>query len=304
MTEVSRQQRLDIKMLTSEYLSSAQTAMDAAKQKARHMVNSARDLIPNVSLPQVDALSTVMFSPLAAHPVYRSEKMMKAMQMMQQQQQRASSSSGTTTAIAPRSDLILHGRTYAWPSSAALLEEEIPELNTPPVTLFQGFAATYPSLAKRSKKKSRQRKKKTVSETSSVQSESKKEEEEEAPRTVNQIISQRERKIRESDRISMQKSSIVNEIEQLDLQINELLTKRKALEQRWEELELKDTQLRLIIEELDEAIVDIEVGGDGRLPLTKKAEPDEEIDSPIELYRRLFTVFKHEDDDTDYLESM
>lgn len=175
MTEVSRQQRLDIKVLTSEYLSSAQTAIDAAKQKARHMVTSARDLIPNVSLPQVDALSTVMFSPLAAHPVYRSEKMMKAMQMMQQQQQ-ASSSSGTTTAIAPHSDLILHGRTYAWPSSAALLEEEIPESNTPPVTLFQGFAATYPSLAKRSKKKSRQKKKKTTSETSSVQSESKREE--------------------------------------------------------------------------------------------------------------------------------
>ena len=30
-----------------------------------------------------------------------------------------------------------------------------------------------------------------------------------------------------------------------------------------------------IVEELDEAIVDIEVGGDGRLPITKKAEHDE-----------------------------
>lgn len=169
MTDTTRQ-RTDLKVLTTEYLSTAQTAVAQVRQKASHMVTSAKSLMPQVSVPPLDALSTVMFSPLAAHPVYRSESMMRAMQIMQQQQR----GSTTSTAIArPRSDLVLHGTSYAWPSSVALLEEDIPESNEP-VSLFQGFAATYPSLAK-PKKRSRQRKRKMASDSSSVYSQERKE---------------------------------------------------------------------------------------------------------------------------------
>ncbi|KAG1137257.1 hypothetical protein G6F37_007470 [Rhizopus arrhizus] len=286
MTDNTRQ-RTDLKVLTTEYLSTAQTAVAQVRQKANHMVTSAKSLIPQVSVPPLDALSTVMFSPLAAHPVYRSESMMRAMQIMQQQQRGGS----TSTAIArPRSDLVLHGTSYAWPSSVALLEEEIPESNEP-VSLFQGFAATYPSLAK-PKKRSRQRKRKMVSDSSSVYSQERKEERE-TPKTVKGIVAQRERKVRELDRVGMQKSSVVNEIEQLDLQLNELLMKRKGLEQTWEDLDKRDTELQLIIEGLDEAIIDIETGGEGHIPLKLEAD-NHELESPMELYRRLFTGFHDE----------
>ncbi|KAG1440679.1 hypothetical protein G6F56_011819 [Rhizopus delemar] len=229
------------------------------------MMSTAKGWIPNVP---IDALSTVMFSPLAAHPVYRSESMLRAMQVMQQQQ--------PLNLSTKTDDLVLYGATCAWPSSRALLEEEIPE-DTHPVSLFQGFAATYPSLANnkvKQKKKSKKKKREQQWE---------RKEEWEVPKTVEQMVEQREKKARESDRISMQKSSVVNEIEQLDFQVNELLMKRKNLEQKWEDLDTRDTELQLTIEGLDEAITDIERGGDGNLPIQTETE------SPMELYRRLFT---------------
>jgi division protein 1 len=135
----------------------SRTMVTTARDTATHVVHSAREwLTPSVdwpSLSNLESLSTVMFSPLAAHPVYRSESMMRALKLMQQHQphQRPASSSST--------DLVLHGTQYAWPSSTVLLEADIPE-TTCAVSLFQGFAATYPSLAK-SPKKSRQRRKKS-----------------------------------------------------------------------------------------------------------------------------------------------
>ena len=135
----------------------------AAKSKANNVVHSARAwLTPSTewtsSLTQLESLSTVMFSPLAAHPVYRSESMVKALQLMQQQQQRQQTPNSSTALAAPR-DLVLHGKMYAWPSSAVLLQADIPETNNP-VSLFQGFASAYPSLAKTSRSPRRTRAKK------------------------------------------------------------------------------------------------------------------------------------------------
>jgi division protein 1 len=154
---------------TAGYATSTQAVVQAAKNKANSVVLSAREwLTPSTewtsSFTQLESLSTVMFSPLAAHPVYRSESMVKAIQLMQQQQQRQQSSSTTSTSTmmtAPRGDLVLHGKTYAWPSSTVLLQVDIPETNNP-VSLFQGFASAYPSLAKssRSPKRTRPKKKK------------------------------------------------------------------------------------------------------------------------------------------------
>ncbi|KAI8968563.1 hypothetical protein BDF20DRAFT_802182, partial [Mycotypha africana] len=150
------------------------------KEKAGEAVNSAKSWLSRPmssdwtsSLTQLESLSRVMFSPLAAHPVYKSESMMKALQLMQQQQQRnssdPSSSSSSTSVISralimkPSKDYILQGKTYSWPSSTVLLQAEIPEQqHGPAVSLFQGFASTYPSLAKgsliRTKKRRRNRK--------------------------------------------------------------------------------------------------------------------------------------------------
>ncbi|KAI8994586.1 WD40-repeat-containing domain protein [Pilobolus umbonatus] len=77
----------------------------------------------------------------------------------------------------------------------------------------------------------------------------------------------------------MQKSSTANEIEQINLQINELLNQRKTLELRWEKLESKDLQLQLILEDLNEAIVDIEEGGSVRNLKLDEEDSDEEHES-------------------------
>lgn len=144
-----------------------ETLLSSAKDKANNVVHSAREwLTPSTeSLTQLESLSTVMFSPIAAHPVYRSEAMVKAIQLMQQQQQRSAPNSNAL--ITPPRDLVLQGKSYAWPSSSVLLQADIPESNHP-VSLFQGFASTYPSLAKSSSvktsKRSRQRKKKQANE--------------------------------------------------------------------------------------------------------------------------------------------
>lgn len=86
--------------------------------------------------------------------------------------------------------------------------------------------------------------------------------------------------------------------------------KRKGLEQTWEDLDKRDTELQLIskvddlkkketnecvclVEGLDEAIIDIETGGEGHIPLKLEAD-NHELESPMELYRRLFTGFPDE----------
>lgn len=87
--------------------------------------------------------------------------------------------------------------------------------------------------------------------------------------------------------------------------------KRKGLEQTWEDLDKRDTELQLIskvdvffkkgwelmgvciVEGLDEAIIDIETGGEGHIPLKLEAD-NHELESPMELYRRLFTGFHDE----------
>lgn len=152
------------------YTATTQAVVAAARDKANNAMNTAREwLTPSSewsSFTHLESLSTVMFSPLAAHPVYRSESMVKALQLMQQQQ-RSGSSSTNTSISSSNTDLVLHGKMYAWPSSAVLLQADIPESSSP-VSLFQGFAAAYPSLAKPSSarsspKRSRQRKKKVGS---------------------------------------------------------------------------------------------------------------------------------------------
>jgi division protein 1 len=140
----------------NRYTATTQAVVAAARDKANNVVSTARQwLTPSTewsSFTHLESLSTVMFSPLAAHPVYRSESMVKALQLMQQQQQRQnpSTNSPTSTMISTsNTDLVLHGKAYAWPSSAVLLQADIPESSSP-VSLFQGFASAYPSFAKSS----------------------------------------------------------------------------------------------------------------------------------------------------------
>lgn len=153
----------------NRYTAKTQAVVSAARDKANSVVHSAREwLTPSsewTSFSHLDSLSTVMFSPLAAHPVYRSESMVKALQLMQQQQARQNTNatpSSSTMISTSRTDLVLHGKMYAWPSSAVLLQADIPEPSS--VSLFQGFASAYPSLAKSAKsspRKVRQRRKKS-----------------------------------------------------------------------------------------------------------------------------------------------
>ncbi|KAI8056509.1 WD40-repeat-containing domain protein [Gilbertella persicaria] len=272
-------------VVKNNYTAATQAAFIAAKEKATSVVHSAREWITPSgewsSLTQLESLSTVMFSPLAAHPVYRSESMVKAIQLMQQQQHRQQTTGSSTSLISPRRDLVLHGKSYAWPSSIALLEADIPETNNP-VSLFQGFATAYPSLAKSSRSPKHE-----------------KQPSRDTPKSLTQIIAERERRVRECDKISMQKSSTANGIEQINLQINELLSKRQALEQKWEKLEQRDIELQLIIDDLNEAVMDIEEGGSNvtsSRQLRSERERDFSDDEEYESGTCFKTLEGHTDD--------
>ncbi|CAO3581454.1 unnamed protein product [Absidia cylindrospora] len=259
----------------TSHFGSSHTLVVAARDKAVDLANSARDwLKPDWMGPMAhfDSLTTVMFSPLAGHPVYRSESMVKALQLAQQQQRhRQQTTSGTTTATSPTSpnniksrsdrnstasELVLHrdssSSTYPWPSSSVLLKADIPE-PTSSLSLFQGFATTYPSLTSKSTsphKKSRHRRKKQQPTPLDAKELADK------PGSLKRIYVERERRLRESDNLEMQMTSIGNEIQQIDMQIDELINKRKALETKWTKLEGKEQQVQLKIEDLTEKILD------------------------------------------------
>lgn len=146
------------------------TAFGLARS-ARDWLSPASTSMPDWSAPlsHLESLTTVMFSPLAAHTVYRSDSLAKALQLMQQQQQQRqrSSTNGASSSSSSSSDLVLHRR--AFPSSAELLKEDIPD-SSAPLSLFQGFAAAYPTLttnnpanAAGSPKRSRNRRRKHAS---------------------------------------------------------------------------------------------------------------------------------------------
>lgn len=153
-----RSERITVKTTapSDNVKTTTESLFNTAKDKAYTAIHTTRSwFTPSTeSFTQLESLSTVMFSPLAAHPVYRSETMVKAIKLMQQQQQRQTSSNNAL--ISPPHDLVLQGKVYSWPSSAVLLQAEIPDQSSL-VSLFQGFASTYPSLTP---KRSRQRKKK------------------------------------------------------------------------------------------------------------------------------------------------
>ncbi|KAG2218803.1 hypothetical protein INT45_005450 [Circinella minor] len=261
-----------------------------ARDKAFGAAQAARDFLTPTTFPDwtaplshLESLTTVMFSPLAAHPVYQSESLAKALQLMQQQQRQRPSSS--TSSSGSSAELVLHGTLQqAWPSSSELLKAEIPESNAP-LSLFQGFAATYPSLANSTpntpNKRSRNRRRKHGGSASSVA-------DGETGRSLTQKIADREQKMKESNKLQKQKSSTANEINQINMQIEELVNKRKALESKWAKLEAKEQQLLLTIDALNGSIVAVEEGGENRdsdVASTKTGLQDEP-DSEDEIYER------------------
>lgn len=145
----------------------ATALVNSARNRAVGIANAARDWLHPPSFPdwfsslsQIESLTTVMFSPLGGHPAYRSESLARALQLMQQQQQQRQRSAQTSSG----SDVVLHSGRLALPPSSELLKAEIPESQAP-LSLFQGFAAAYPSLTSpgspsTSPKRSRHRRKK------------------------------------------------------------------------------------------------------------------------------------------------
>ncbi|KAI8148223.1 WD40-repeat-containing domain protein [Fennellomyces sp. T-0311] len=265
------------------------TTMVTARDTAFGVAQAARDLLPTsfpdwtAPLSHLESLTTVMFSPLAAHPVYQSESLAKALQLMQQQQRQRTSTQSSG------SELVLHGKSQAWPSSSELLKAEIPE-SSAPLSLFQGFAATYPELAtptqpQNSTKRSR-RKKKHHGSTDG-----------ETGRSLTQKIADREQKIREGNKLQKQKSSTANEINQINMQIEELVNKRKSLEQKWARLEAKEQQLLMTIDALNGSIVAVEE--DASDAGSSRTGQQDEADSEDEIYERgtcYKTLEGHDDD--------
>ncbi|ORZ25860.1 WD40-repeat-containing domain protein [Absidia repens] len=297
--------------ISSRFGSSSETLVVAARDKAMDLANSARDwLQPDWTMSPMthfESLTTVMFSPLAAHPVYRSESMVKAIQLAQQQQRHRSSSSAASSPTSPNnrggkasssasSELVLHygsssGSTYAWPSSSILLKADIPE-PTSSLSLFQGFATTYPSLTSRpsSPKKARQRRKKQPVELDAKDLAEK-------PGSLKRIYAEREKKLRENDKLEMQMTSTSNEIRQIDMQIDVLINKRKTLEEKWTKLEAKEQLIQSKIEDLTEKIIDETEGrssGDGTTRRSQQYQSEDESDDDYEYGTCIKSLHGHE----------
>lgn len=124
---------------------SATSAIFAAQNAARGLTvglaRSARDLIPSFDswapFSQVESLSTVLFTPLSTPQIYKRETMEKALQLMQQQHKRTNDNNATDLAVRLKGSPKL-------PSSKDLLAIEIPDTQAP-LSLFQGFHASYPA---------------------------------------------------------------------------------------------------------------------------------------------------------------
>ncbi|KAI9499357.1 WD40-repeat-containing domain protein [Zychaea mexicana] len=285
-TRNNDQGAVSTRMSSLNYSSTA--LVGTARDKAFGVAQAARDFLTPSSFPDwtaplthLESLTTVMFSPLAAHPVYQSESLARALQLMQQQQRQRTSSSQSGSTVS--SELVLQGARQAWPSSSELLKAEIPESNAP-LSLFQGFAATYPSLANSnpaptSHKRSRNRRKKHGGSSSSIA-------DGETGRSLTQKIADREQKMRESNKLQKQKSSTANEINQINMQIEELVNKRKSLETKWAKLEAKEQQLLLTIDALNGSIVAVEEDGRDSDAASSRTGIQDEADSEDEIYER------------------
>ncbi|RUS24788.1 hypothetical protein BC938DRAFT_473067 [Jimgerdemannia flammicorona] len=121
-------------------------------------VRSTRDLFPSFGdwapFTHLESLGSVLFSPLATQAIYKGETMGMALQLMQNRQLaggRGGNNSGVTGKRGKHyddDDDGVDGRRAHVPTGDELIASgEIP-VSTAPLSLFQGFKATYPSYAK------------------------------------------------------------------------------------------------------------------------------------------------------------
>ncbi|CAO3697023.1 unnamed protein product [Umbelopsis ramanniana] len=286
---------------TSRVESAANSAIYAARGLTVGLARSARDLIPAFDswapFSQVESISTVLFTPLGSQHIYKRETMEKALQLMQQQHKRTNDTNTTDLAHRLRESPKL-------PSSKDLLAIEIPDTQAP-LSLFQGFHASYPAYSshgviskhhiRRKKHAGSDKRRGSVSDkgkgTSSL------------PRLQSQLVADKHKKQREYDKLQMNKLAISNQVSQIEAQIADLASRRKELEAKWAKLEIREMQLQDTIEDLEEAIVNYEDDhADEILKIedrkTKRRERehfDDELDTDVQTGTCLKTLYGHQD---------
>ncbi|KAG2184490.1 hypothetical protein INT43_000399 [Umbelopsis isabellina] len=284
---------------------SATAAFSAAQNAARGMTvglaRSARDLIPAFDtwapFSQVESLSTVLFTPLNPQHIYKRETMEKALQLMQQQHKRTNDNNATDLALKIRELPKLT-------SSNELLAIEIPDTQAP-LSLFQGFHASYPAYSnhgvihkhhvRRKKHGAHDKRRGSVSDKGKGDAT--------LPRLQSQLVADKQRKQREYDKLLMNKLAISNQVNQIEAQIAELASRRKDLEAKWAKLEIREMQIQDAIEDLTEAIEHYEEDNAEELLLiedrkSKRREATlyDDVDAePVETGTCLKTLYGHED---------
>ncbi|KAG9299538.1 hypothetical protein G9A89_020709 [Geosiphon pyriformis] len=224
-----------------------------------------KDFIPafhlNVIKSTMSSTASVLFNPLATRAVVKGDTVglisELAPQILDQRRAQAYVNGKTRHSKEESKEIVIRENTPKIEES--LLTLEIPESKAP-LSLFQGFKATYPEYTStngRLKKKSKHYKQKNKgvlgscgfstpdSDTASVDNDYK---------PLNQLISDRDRVVRENDKLDTQKSRTLTEILKIESEIAELENKRKALSQTLARCEERKGELGQILEDLNNRI--------------------------------------------------
>ncbi|KAH8556694.1 WD40-repeat-containing domain protein [Umbelopsis sp. PMI_123] len=286
---------------TSKVESAATSAIYAARGLTVGLARSARDLIPAFDtwapFSQVESLSTVLFTPLGSQHIYKPETMERALHLMQQQHKRTNDNNTTDLALRLKESPTL-------PSSKELLAIEIPDTQAP-LSLFQGFHASYPTYSSHGmiSKHHVRRKKHVASDKRSGSVSDKGKGNSSLPRLQSQLVADKQKKQREYDKLQMNKLAISNQVSQIEAQIAELASRRKELEAKWAKLEIREMQIQDTIEDLEEAIVNYEEDHadeilkieDRKAKRKEREQYDEELDADVQTGTCLKTLYGHED---------
>ncbi|CAI2170902.1 7057_t:CDS:10 [Funneliformis geosporum] len=228
-----------------------------------HLENIASTVTSTMSTT-VSTTASMLFSPLTTRAVKGDTAYILselAPQLMDQRRIQQFISNGSSRHTKENTKKIVSAEDISTSTTSQrpddiLLDSEIPESKAP-LSLFQGYKATFQEVEtqKKSKRKSKTHKRKVrglltdtfdaMSDTASVDSDHK---------PLNQLIADRDRVVRENNKIQMQESRTKADIKKTESEIAELTTKKLNLENNLAKYNKRQVELSSQLEDLNDKI--------------------------------------------------
>ncbi|KAL1917150.1 uncharacterized protein VTP21DRAFT_4806 [Calcarisporiella thermophila] len=264
-----------------------------------------RDFTPTFeswsSFPSLESLTTVITSPLTTQAVVRGDTMGIFSELaphLMQQDRMANMSKLRGSSIVPNSNKksITHNSGTLL-GADELLKDEIPESDAP-LSLFQGFKATYPNYVKHSARKARHKRR----ESGLITDGNENAEDDNPTRVLSQMVNDRESMMKEKQRLQKQKSLIISELHEIEAKLTELAARRETLSVKLETMSKRDEVIAETIQELNEKILSFDeeqTQYDPKLLPSRDAISSEDnfadLEREAEFGTCINTLFGHED---------